>query len=83
METASSVLEEHVHQSAPVRYYPMQTIDELVKVQGFATPNLLKLDVQGYELEVKGARNTLPHISAILAEVNLIDIHKGAPLMMS
>src|SRR5213080_1377305 len=31
METASSVLEEHVPQSAPVKFYPMQTIDEIVK----------------------------------------------------
>jgi hypothetical protein len=37
---------------------------------------------KAYELEVlKGARNTLSQVSAILAEVNLIDIHKGAPLL--
>ncbi len=82
METASSVLEEHTPQAAPVRFYPMQTIDEIVESNGIEAPNFLKLDVQGYELEVlKGARNTLPQVSAILAEVNLIDIHKGAPLL--
>jgi len=81
METASSVLEEHVPQTASVRHYPMQTIDEIV-AKGIAVPNFLKLDVQGYELEVlKGATNSLPKISAILAEVNLIDIHRGAPLL--
>ncbi len=82
METASSVLEEHIPQAAPVRFYPMHTIDEIVESTGIEAPYFLKLDVQGYELEVlKGARNTLSHVSAALVEVNLIDIHKGAPLL--
>jgi FkbM family methyltransferase len=82
METASSVFEEHFIQAAPVRAYRMQTIDEIVKSREFEAPSFLKLDVQGYELEVlKGAQNTLSQVSAVLAEVNLIDIHKGAPLL--
>jgi len=82
METASSVLEEHTPQVASVKCYPMQTIDEIVKSEQARIPTFLKLDVQGYELEVlKGAQNTLSQISVVLAEVNLIDIHKGAPLM--
>ena len=82
METASSVLEEHIPQVEAVRSYPMVTIDDVVKIKEAALPDFLKLDVQGYELEVlKGAVNTLPRISAILAEINLIDIHKGAPLL--
>jgi FkbM family methyltransferase len=82
METASSVFEEHAVQVLPVRFYPMQTIDEIVRSKGLEAPNFLKLDVQGYELEVlKGAENTLPQISVVLAELNLIDIHKNAPLL--
>ncbi len=82
METASSVLEEHIPQLAPLRSYPMQTIDSIIKSTGMIAPNFLKLDVQGYELEVlKGAQNTLSKISVVLTEVNLIDIHKGAPLL--
>jgi hypothetical protein len=82
METASSVLEEHIPQTAPIRAFPMQTIDEVVSSKTAAVPDFLKLDVQGYELEVlKGAQDTLPRVSAVLAEVNLIDIHKGAPLL--
>jgi hypothetical protein len=46
METASSVLEEHIPQAARVRLYPMQTIDAVVASR-VAAPNLLKLDVQG------------------------------------
>jgi hypothetical protein len=45
-------------------------------------PDLLKLDVQGYELWVlKGAEESLPGIRVILAEVNRLDIHKGVPLL--
>ena len=82
METASSVLEEHIPQVAPLRSYPMRTIDSIVKSTGMGAPDFLKLDVQGYELEVlKGAQNTLAKMAAILTEVNLIDIHKGVPLL--
>jgi FkbM family methyltransferase len=82
METASSVLEEHFPPMAQTRSYPMQTVDSIVKSSGEKPPNFLKLDVQGYELEVlRGAQTSLPHASALLIETNLIDIHKGAPLL--
>ncbi|MPZ32109.1 MAG: hypothetical protein GEV13_14130 [Rhodospirillales bacterium] len=49
---------------------------------GGRTPELLKLDVQGYEVWVlKGAEESLPGIRVILAEVNLLDLHKGVPLL--
>jgi len=82
METASSVLEEHIPQSAPVRSYPMRTIDDVVATSPMRAPTFLKLDVQGYEFEVlNGAKKTLPEVAAILAEVNLLDIHKGVHLL--
>jgi FkbM family methyltransferase len=82
-ETASSVLTEHISQEFPVAFYPMQTVDQIVQdhFSGHA-PDLLKLDVQGYEMEVlKGAERTLPQIQAILAEVSLLDIHQNVPLI--
>jgi FkbM family methyltransferase len=82
METASSVLEEHKPQASLIRLYPMQTIDEILRSRSIAGPDFLKLDVQGYELEVlKGAQAALAHISALLTEVNLIDIHRNVPLL--
>jgi hypothetical protein len=40
------------------------------------------MDVQGYELEVlRGATRSLPNVQAVLAEINLLDIHRGVPLM--
>jgi FkbM family methyltransferase len=82
METASSVLEEHVPQSVPVRSYVMRTIDEIVATSSVLAPAFLKLDVQGYEFEVlNGARTILPNTEAILAEVNFIDIYRGVHLV--
>jgi FkbM family methyltransferase len=81
-ETASSVLEEW-HTKHEQRTYPQRTIDGVVDdVYNRRAPDLLKLDVQGYELEVlKGAVGSLPRVQAILAEVNLVDIYRGAPLL--
>jgi FkbM family methyltransferase len=81
-ETASSVLDEFVDQH-PTVPHPMRTINSIVKddFKGHS-PELLKMDVQGYELEVlKGAEEVLPKIQVILAEVNLLDLHIGVPLM--
>ena len=82
-ETASSVLVEQIPQNFPVKSYPMATVDQIVN-DHFAgkSPDFLKLDVQGYELEVlKGAEKSLQGIQVILAEVNLIDIHQNVGLL--
>jgi FkbM family methyltransferase len=82
-ETASSVLSEQIHQNFSVASYPMTTIDSVVYEHfNGQSPSLLKLDVQGYELEVlKGAERSLQGIQVILAEVNLLDIHQNVPLL--
>jgi len=82
-ETASSVLAEKAHPQSASANFPMRTIDDVVEndLQGRA-PGLLKMDVQGYELEVlKGATESLKSIQVILAEVNLLDIYDGVPLL--
>jgi FkbM family methyltransferase len=83
VETASSVLAEQIPQNFPVQFYPMRTVDQIVR-EHFSDrrPDFLKLDVQGYELEVlKGAEKSLPQMQVILAEVNLLDIHQNVPLL--
>ena len=46
----------------------------------FMTPNMVKLDTQGYELEVlRGASRVLASVEVVLLEVSLIPINKGAP----
>ena len=82
-ETASSVLNEHICQDFSVNYYSMKTIDSIVE-ESFTDhpPDFLKIDVQGYELEVlKGAEKSLAQMQVILAEINLLDIHQNVPLM--
>ncbi len=42
---------------------------------------LLKIDTQGYELEIlKGAKKSLEYIDAIYAEVSLVELYKNQPL---
>ncbi len=81
MDTASSILDEHFDQKAPITFHPMTTIDTIASRSGRA-PDLLKLDIQGYELAAfKGAVETLPAAKAVLAELSLMDIHRGVPLI--
>lgn len=82
-ETASSVLVEQIPQNFPVKFYPMRTIDQIVQEHfDDCPPDFLKLDIQGYELEVlKGAEKSLPKIQVILTEVSLLDIHQNVPLL--
>ena len=82
-ETASSVLKEWQANQFPVREYPMTTIDRAIGSDADEpTPDFLKIDVQGYELEVlKGAERTLASLAVVLTEVNLLDIHQGVPLL--
>jgi FkbM family methyltransferase len=82
-ETASSVLTEAAGPRHPAKRYPMTTIDDAIAQSADRrTPNLLKIDVQGYELEVlRGAASTLASVDAVLAEINLLDIHEDVPLL--
>lgn len=74
--TAASVLEEYVHHEITGRH-PMRTLDETIPAADF-----IKLDVQGYELEVlRGAQRCLAGAKLLLAEMNLLDIHQGVPLL--
>ena len=82
-ETASSVLTEWQANQFPARDYPMTTIDDAIASDTSAPrPDFLKIDVQGYELEVlKGAEGALSSLRAVLTEVNLLDIHREVPLL--
>ena len=83
VETASSVLAERENKNHPTAVYPMKTIDTVIAEEFLGrTPDFLKLDVQGYELEVlKGADCALAEMQLVLAEVNLLDIHENVPLL--
>ena len=82
-ETASSVLTEQAKRQTTKATFQMRTCDDIVQKEfGGSGPDFLKLDVQGYELEVlKGAVTTMQSLDVILAEVNLLDIHREVPLL--
>lgn len=79
---ASSVLRNSDGAVPPdkVRHERMITIDGYCREHGLA-PDFVKIDVQGYELEVlKGAERALAGVETIFTEVNHIEIYREAPL---
>jgi FkbM family methyltransferase len=82
LETGSSVLFEQSSIERRKVEYEMCTLDEVVAGAGFEEVDFLKLDVQGYELEVlKGSDRTLSNVEVIFMEVSLLGVNKGAPLL--
>ena len=78
-ETASSVSLTNTTQHNDY----LQTLNYLVKSKQIQIPNFIKIDVQGYELEVlKGASDILQNTEAILMEISLLDIgNNNTPLL--
>jgi FkbM family methyltransferase len=63
------------------RRVPMATLDGLVASGAARAPDLLKLDVQGYELEVlKGADQALATARSVLCEVSFRRFYQGQAL---
>ncbi len=81
-ESGSSVYAEQSSFSKELRELKMSTLDESMKENSLQKPVLLKLDVQGYELEVlKGAKGVLAEVDIVQMEVSLLDYNEGAPLI--
>jgi FkbM family methyltransferase len=59
----------------------LSTVDAIAEAAGLDEVGLLKIDVQGAELEVlKGARNTLQRTTAVLLEINYVaHYHRASP----
>lgn len=78
MERGSSVLEENSPQKRNIIKTKTSRLDT---ISGDLQPDFLKLDVQGFELQVLlGAEKALQSAEAVMMEVSLIEINKGAPL---
>jgi hypothetical protein len=57
------------------------TLDAVKQSKNFPSPDLLKMDVQGAELDVlKGAIETLTSVKHIILELQVVEYNKGAPL---
>lgn len=80
MEAGSSVLEERSDVPRKIVELPLTRLDTLLDCR--SDIDLMKVDAQGYELEIlKGASNALKGTKAVILEVALIEINRGAPLM--
>jgi FkbM family methyltransferase len=73
----NSLLREHGKSSQGTIRVPVKILDEIYPfVQGETT--LLKIDVQGYELEVlKGSQELLKQVKFVLLEISLEDLFEG------
>ena len=57
------------------------TLDAIVRLKALPLPDLIKMDVQGAELDVlKGAMETIRNIKHIILELQVVEYNKGAPL---
>ena len=60
---------------------PIQRLDACLTTP-LARPSLLKIDVQGFELEVlKGATGLLPEIDAVSVEASDVELYEGQALL--
>lgn len=56
-------------------------IDSLVEKKIIPQPDIIKLDLQGYELEaIRGAKNTLPNVKIIYSEIEFVKYYKNQAL---
>lgn len=80
--TGSSVLAAQVGAPGRLLKCRMEILDTILSREGFRRPELIKIDVQGYELEVfKGGKEALAAAEAVVMEISLIEMYKGSPLM--
>ena len=57
-----------------------RTLDSLVEEHNYSMPQLIKIDVQGAELDIlKGATNVLKYCKYLILELQEIDYNKNAP----
>lgn len=58
------------------------TLDTIVAINGFPQPDLIKLDVQGAEMDIlKGATETLKQCKDIILEAQHQNYNEGAPMV--
>lgn len=80
METGSSVFPETSETARQTRTMTTARLDSLLQRLGAPPVDFLKLDVQGYELEVlKGAAQALGQAEAVLLEASILPVNAGAP----
>ena len=78
----SSVLRELTHSPFKTTTVPMRTLDDLLRERKITDAALLKLDLQGYELEaLRGGAVAMKNAEVILLEVSLVPFNESGPLL--
>ena len=63
------------------RLLKARTLDSVVAERGFPAPDMIKMDVQGAEMDVlRGATETLKSCKNLILELQKVEYNKGAPL---
>jgi FkbM family methyltransferase len=79
--TGSSFLplaDEHLKKAGKQREVEIITIDDLIESSQINMPDLIKLDVQGFELEaLKGAEKTFGHTEVYILEASFFSFNDG------
>lgn len=83
METGSSVYEEDSPYARSHSERTQATLDAVAaRHPEFTAPDFIKLDVQGYELEVlRGGSGVLRSAHFVLLEASLVPVNKGCPVV--
>jgi FkbM family methyltransferase len=82
METGSSVFAESSPYARSTVKRTTKRLDSLLADGEYPSVDFLKLDVQGYELEIlRGALTALSQSTAVLLEASFIPINRGCPLV--
>lgn len=69
----------HYDRAAPVSM-PCYTLDSIVAADGLPTPEFLKIDTQGSELDIlRGAEETLKKVDLVYLECPILRYNLGAP----
>ncbi|QTN32169.1 FkbM family methyltransferase [Akkermansiaceae bacterium] len=78
--TASSMLQDNAGTPTRKVESTMRTLDSIILEGKFPRPDLIKLDVQGFELEVlRGGASAIAAATAILMEVSIIEVYQNNP----
>ena len=71
----------HLYAEKYLRKLKTITLDAIVSLKQYPVPDLIKMDVQGAELDVlKGAQETIKTAKHIILELQVVEYNKGAPL---
>lgn len=80
--TGDSIYKEnskHYKDAAPITLQA-RSLDSYVKEHNLPLPKVIKMDVQGAELDVlAGGSNTFANVDIVLSEIPIVEYNKGAP----